>query len=605
MAGINKKSGQDVIASMFITAAAALIFTQVAGVVATIIDGVVTSRFLGTDAYSAISLLVPLTNIILLMASFISIGGQILCAQKIGAGEREEAAAIFTFSSLFGIVVALLFVAACLLAPGTLFRICGVSLKERPELYTYMLRYLRGYLPGIPAVIMVQVLSPFLVIDNGKKLVSLSAFVLCAADIVGDLVNALLVHGGVFGMGLATTIALWLQLLILISHFIRKSSYFLFTMKSFRFSHLTEIVKGGSLAFVRKLATIMRDIIVNRINLAVAVSTAAIAAKGVQNDLNQLMFCLGLGIGKALLSITAMYYGAKDRNGLKRLFACAMKTSVILAGICGAVLFLAAPFIARIYTNNPEVISLAVFSIRCMAAGLILDTVAVAYQDYLQGIHSIKMVNFLCFSERLFIPVLVALVLGRSFGSKGIMASIAVGKLVLIIMMFVILVLRNKGIPKKWEDCMLLPEGFGGGSGENAYAQIRTMDDVIRESEHAQAFCLEHGADKRTALLVSLFVEEMSGNIVTHGNPRTRGGVCVDYRLFVEQGNISLSIRDYCEQFDPVQFYEIHRADSPESKFGIRMVMKLAKDIRYINAFNSNSLLINLDYETAEKRSGS
>ena len=69
---------QDVIASMFLPAAIVMIFTQVTGVIANIIDGVITSRFLGPDAYSAVSLLGPMVNIILLLASFISIGGQIV-----------------------------------------------------------------------------------------------------------------------------------------------------------------------------------------------------------------------------------------------------------------------------------------------------------------------------------------------------------------------------------------------------------------------------------------------------------------------------------------------------------------------------------------------
>ena len=45
---IGNKKEKDVIASMFLTAAIVMIFTQMTGVVATIIDGIVTSRFLGS-----------------------------------------------------------------------------------------------------------------------------------------------------------------------------------------------------------------------------------------------------------------------------------------------------------------------------------------------------------------------------------------------------------------------------------------------------------------------------------------------------------------------------------------------------------------------------
>ena len=586
---------KDIIASMFLPAAIVMIFTQMTSVVANIIDGMITSRFLGADAYSAVSLLGPMVNIVLLFASFVSIGGQIVCSHKIGTGRRDEANAVFTFSVIFGMIIALLFVLFSVFSPGTLFRICGVSLDERPELYEHMLAYMRGYMLGIPAVILTQVLSPFLVMDNSKKLVTLSAMVLCVADIAGDFVNVLVFSGGVFGMGVATAVSLWLQLGVLAVHFVKKNGYFRFSLKGLKAGHLKEVAKNGSLSFVKKLATILRDIATNRINLVIAVSTAAIAAKGMQSDLNNLMFCFSIGIGRTLLTFSSMYHGASDKAGLKRVFSYAMKLCVEVTLAVGAVLFFAAPLVSRIYTNDPEVIALSVFSIRCIAVGLSLDAVTEALQDYLQGIQNRKMVNILCFAERFFIPVAMAFILGHLFGSKGIMASVAVGKAVLLGALFIYLTVRNKGIPKRLEDYMFLKPGFGGREEDNLNARIITMDDVMRESERAAEFCRAHGTDGRTAHMMALFVEEMAGNIVSHGRPRGRDGVCVDYRLFADGNSICLSLRDYCEAFDPMKYYEMHRADSAEDNLGIRMVMKLAKDVRYVNTYNSNCLFIYLE----------
>ena len=46
-----RKRTNDVVASMFLPAAIVMIFTQMTGVIANIIDGVITSRHLGPDAY--------------------------------------------------------------------------------------------------------------------------------------------------------------------------------------------------------------------------------------------------------------------------------------------------------------------------------------------------------------------------------------------------------------------------------------------------------------------------------------------------------------------------------------------------------------------------
>ena len=586
----NKK--YDVIAAMFLPVAVSMILSTLAGFLANTIDGLVTSNFLGADAFSAVSLFTPMVNVILLFTYFIAVGGQVLCSSKVGAGEKEAANSVFTFSVAVGVFFSAVFVLLGLFTPSLIFRICGVSVTERPELYTYMGEYLKGYVFGIPCLILVQVLSPFLIIDNRKKLISISAGVLCASDIVFDLINVLIFRGGVFGMGLATSLSLFLQLLVLLSHFVTKGGYFRLSFKGFHLGFLKDIIKNGGLNFMRSLATTLRELFANHMNLAVAVGTAAVAARGIQGDINRLMFCIGIGMGKAVLPMVSMYYGAADRNGMKRLFAYSMKISAYFAAAAGGILFILAPLISRIYTRDPEVVALAIFAIRCMAAGLVFDTVLVAFQSYVQGIQRLKMANFLCFAERMIIPVLVTWVLGTHFGSKGVLAATAVSKVVLVGIILIGVWIHRKGFPNHLEDYMFLPEDFGVDDGEELYAQIRTMEDASRQSKAAYDYCITHGGDKKKANLMALFVEEMAGNIIAHGKPKNGGDVNVDFRLFAKDDKICLSLRDYCEAFDPMKYYEIHENDNMEENIGIRMVMKLAEDIRYINSFNSNYTMI-------------
>lgn len=119
-------------------------------------------------------------------------------------------------------------------------------------------------------------------------------------------------------------------------------------------------------------------------------------------------------------------------------------------------------------------------------------------------------------------------------------------------------------------------------------------------------FCRLHGVNRKNSNLMALFVEEMAGNVVKHVKPRNKSGVCVDYRLFAKENMICMSLRDFCGEFDPMEYYKIMRGESagqspsiPDnaSKFGIRMVMNLAKDIRYVYTFNSNCLFIYLEVE--------
>lgn len=230
-----------------------------------------------------------------------------------------------------------------------------------------------------------------------------------------------------------------------------------------------------------------------------------------------------------------------------------------------------------------------------MALSLVLDTLLISFQNYLQGIENRKLVNLMNFGERFFIPVLTAFALSRFFGTWGIMASLAVSKALLTLLTLVAVWVTRKRFPRGVEDFMLLPDGFGGKDEDNLTACITSMDDVARESQRAEEFCRAHGVDENNSRLMALFVEEMAGNIISHGKSREEGGVFADYRLFASEKNICLSLRDYCDAFDPKKYYELHQEDKAEKSVGIRMVMKLAKDVRYTNTYNSNCLFIYME----------
>ncbi len=106
------------------------------------------------------------------------------------------------------------------------------------------------------------------------------------------------------------------------------------------------------------MATVIRDFLINKINIIFAVSAVAIAAKGVQNDLNVLMFCVGLGIGKTLLAMTGVYYGANDLSGLTKLLAAAIKHTFAISTTVCILLIAGAELIADFYSDDPEAIML-------------------------------------------------------------------------------------------------------------------------------------------------------------------------------------------------------------------------------------------------------
>lgn len=595
MIGVLKRERKkDVVASMFLSAAMVMIFTQLIGIIATTIDGIITSKFLGQDAYSSVSLLFPVVNTISLAASFLATGAQIICSERIGKGRKEDANQAFSFVLMAVLVFAAVFIFLCLTIPDTLFQICGISKETRPEIYGHMSDYLKGYMIGIPFVLLVQVLGPIAVLDNGKKFVTLSAVVLCIVDVSGDLLNAYVFKQGMFGMGLATSAAYLVQTGVLLIHFTKKESFFRLSFQRVSGEIVFHLIKAGSPAFIRRIATVLRDLLVNRLNIFFALSAAAIAARSLQGDLNMLMFSIGNGIGQTLVSMASLYYGAGDIKGLKRLLSYAVKVSVCISGAVGMAAFAGAKYIVMFYNCNEDTYALAIFAIRCMAAGLVFDTLSTVLQYYLQGIKNLALVNFMTFSDRFFIPVGTAALLGYFFGSKGVMASLAVGKLLLITVMFVVLCIRCKGLPKTAADFLFLPKGCGETEEENYYCELSSIEDVENASIAMGDFCKAHQISTSQANQMALFVEEMGCNIILHGKQQGRNRISAQLRVSIHEDQILLTLRDCCSYFDPAKYYEIHKDEDPAQNIGIRIVMKMADEVQYVSAFNSNNTMIRL-----------
>ncbi|MBQ9008573.1 MAG: hypothetical protein IJ088_04495 [Clostridia bacterium] len=266
---------------MFRTTAFAMILTELTGVVTSLIDGMLTSRFLGEAIFSGISLLKPFTSIVILLSSFLTTGTNTFCSRLVDSGKKEEAGKAFNLSVFLTAMIGLALLAACVLNPRGILTVSGVKADKYPELTAHMYDYLKGYRIGVPLMMLVQLMGPILVMDNGKKLFASSSAALCGVNIIGDLLNVFVFRAGAYGMGLSTSIAYAVQLLILLPHFARKNAYYKLDVRQIGFDCIGEIIKNGTPAFVKKFGGTLRDVLVNYLNITIALSATAIAARGI------------------------------------------------------------------------------------------------------------------------------------------------------------------------------------------------------------------------------------------------------------------------------------------------------------------------------------
>ena len=71
----------------------------------TIVDTIFVSRFVNTNALSAINIVCPVINLIVGLGTMIATGGSAIVARKMGAGEPKRAKQDFTLLILFGFIL--------------------------------------------------------------------------------------------------------------------------------------------------------------------------------------------------------------------------------------------------------------------------------------------------------------------------------------------------------------------------------------------------------------------------------------------------------------------------------------------------------------------
>ena len=132
----------------------------------TLVDGVVVSRFVGTDALSAINIVFPLITLISGVGFMFSTGGTAIVAKRMGEGRQADANSFFTLLVLATSVASFLLSALMLSLGDELYKLLGAD----DSLLRYCVQYGRIMLLG-NAVSMLQILfQSFLIAADRPRL---------------------------------------------------------------------------------------------------------------------------------------------------------------------------------------------------------------------------------------------------------------------------------------------------------------------------------------------------------------------------------------------------------------------------------------------------
>ena len=254
--------------------------------------------------------------------------------------------------------------------------------------------------------------------------------------------------------------------------------------------------------------------------------------------------------------------------------------------------FILAPQIAGLFGAS-NITDLTALALRCYIVGLPIIGIKMFFIYYFQSAEKKKLSIYSSVTGEFVFMVASLYVCGKLFGEIGLFVSYPIAEFVYILSLLIIAYVRYQHFPRTVSEMLFLKEDFDVDKEKVLDVSIHSLEEVSALSENAMAFCQKNGVDPRRSMLLSLIVEEMTGNIFEHGISDGKPHF-VDMKIIILPDTVKLRLRDNCRQFNPKERAEMLIDDEPERNIGIRIVSRIAKSMNYANLFKLNQLTIEI-----------
>ena len=567
------------------------IISMVSGILCVMIDAIVTGQFLGADAMAASGLLQPVVMLCNVFGALFGPGAAVVCTRFLGMARRDRVNQAFSIV-MIALTASAAVLAAALFAASPLIAAALGGKTGNAEIVSMITAYLRGFSLGLLPMCLNMPLNGLMMLDNDRKRAVAAMLVTLGADVVFDLASAVIFHGGMWGMAIATALSQLAGLVTVLTHFRKRDRVLHFTREGLRFGDLKEVILCGIPTAISLGSQALRGIVFNALVLGIA-GAGAVAALSVCTSAFSVVTVIAMGVFTTTSTLCSLLYGEEDRAGLVQTLGLSLKTVTVIYCCITAFLLLLPRFVAGLFLNAEAAAELtqAARFIRFMALQFFLSAACYSISGAYQGIRQLKLNYLLDLLREGLLPILCALALGKLLGLRGFELSFVVSGALVLLCCVLIPWAVGKKFPRSARDLLLLPADFGPGPEELFTASMHTMEEVMEVSRRVKDFCEEKQTAGRVAFMTSLFVGEMAGNTVQHGFVPGRSG-SVDLRLICRDGTQVIRLRDNGVPFDPAEWLKRNHPEDPASGAGIRIIVGLASEVRCTPAMGLNNLMV-------------
>ena len=559
------------------------IISNMSILLASFVDGIIVSKLINDDAFSAVNLAEPVILFMQALFFLFGIGGAICISIAKGQRDEHKANAVFTLSFLSAVLVSVIVTVLGIVLIDPITRVlCSDS-----TLYDYVQHYALFNIYGSLFMIVVPYLVFIIRTDGMPKF---SANILLISNIVNLLMD--LVYMGVFkmdtsGAALATVtgyvVGFIMELYYLL--FYKKRTLKFIRLKKSDFKYLGELSTGGIASVINTILLFVKAILLNQIVLG-ATGADGMAVFSVCNFTLTFISMFITGGSDTMTPIVGLLYGERDYKGIDIVLR---KTFVFVTASCAvimAVILLFPNLLLQLFSiTSPERLAMGIPAVRIFSLCFVFMGICYVTLSYLQATKQKAISVITTFLRGLIITVPLAYVLSGLLGLNGVSLTFVLSEALTALITFIICFIVSRVKSDKYSGILL----------HERQTECSALFDASLKPEAEQAagisdsiiaFCNDNGITGKTADYAGVLAEETVEHIRNFNIDKKQPKIDLICRITDEE--VILSVRDNGEAFDAAT------VDDGEEFTNLKVINSLADDVDYSRALGLNNMLIKI-----------
>lgn len=405
-----------------------------------IIDGALVGKILGSAAFAALNLVMPLVIINFSIADLIGVGSSVPIAIKLGEKDEKSASVIFSSACLMIVVFGAILGGVLFLSAEPLVRLMGAD----EQIVQMSAQYLRVYAACAPFTTIMFAVDNYLRICGKVRYSLLLNVLMSVISAVLEIIFLVVFRMGVAGASLSTCIGMTVCVILGFLPFIRGKLQLRFVKPEFDRKMIMTILKNGTPSFLDNIAGRVTSIIMNVFLLRLG-GAIAVSAYGVLMYAESLVLPLLYGLCDSLQPAIGYNYGMRNYKRIyaleRRCFGVCAAISVLMTGV----LFLAKGTIVSIFVKagDLELVTMSVHALSLFAFTFVTRWIPLATQSYLSAVGKAGYATMIAISLSLVVPVFVLMAFGF-LGLDGLWLNMPITCVIVSILAVILLRLTYK-----------------------------------------------------------------------------------------------------------------------------------------------------------------